>query len=150
MNQAASYRIVTLMDRDEIAVLGASLRQIDGGILSQTKEGITKIWFQGGEPYFDVVVELRDGKIDWFQFTLRGKSISWTPKFSSLQTGITNELQTNDLTFHPASKLIENNQQQDGAFIKLAHSILQTRAGEPLFDQMLALFDADTELNSNG
>lgn len=142
MNQAAGQRIITLMDQDNIAVLGASLRQIDPGILSPAKEGITKVWYQGGEPYFDVVVELRQGKIEWFQFTLRGKSISWKPEFSRLQTGRTNELQTDDMIFHPASKLIENNRQQDLAFIELARSILQTRAGEPLFDQILALFDA--------
>ncbi len=146
MNQAARYRIVTLMDRDEIAALGASLRQIDREILSQAKEGITKVWFQGGEPYFDVVLELREGKIEWFQFTLRGKSISWTPTFSCFQTGTTNELQTSDLTFHPASKLIENNQHQDEIFIELARSILQSRAGEPIFDHMLALFDTQDSL----
>lgn len=130
------------MDQDEIKRLGASLRQIDPGILSPAKEGITKVWYQGGEPYFDVVVELRHGKIEWFQFTLRGKSISWKPVFLGLQTGKTNELQTDDLTFHPASKLIEHNNQKDHKFIELAGAILQTRADEPIFKQILTLFDA--------
>lgn len=133
---------MTQMDQDEIKRLGASLRQIDPGILSPAKEGITKVWYQGGEPYFDVVVELRHGKIEWFQFTLRGKSISWKPGFSGLQTGKTNELQTDDLTFHPASKLIEHNNQEDHKFIEVAGAILQTRADEPIFHQILALFDA--------
>ena len=128
------------MDRDEIAVLGASLRQIDQRLLP-IKEGMTKVWYQGGESYFDVVLELREGKIEWFQFTLRGKSISWQPHFSSFQTGGTNELYKDDLSFHPGSKLIENNQYQDKAFIELARSILQTRAGETFFDKMLALFE---------
>ncbi|MEQ9234601.1 hypothetical protein [Coleofasciculus sp. E2-BRE-01] len=130
------------MDQDEIKRLGASLRQIDPGILSPAKEGITKVWYQGGEPYFDIVVELRHGKIEWFQFTLRGKSISWKPGFLGLQTGKTNELQTDDLTFHPASKLIEHNNQKDHKFIELAGAILQTRADEPIFNQILTLFDA--------
>ncbi|MEQ8541195.1 MAG: hypothetical protein RIB93_27530 [Coleofasciculus sp. D1-CHI-01] len=130
------------MDQDEIKRLGASLRQIDPGILSPAKEGITKVWYQGGEPYFDVVVELRHGKIEWFQFTLRGKSISWKPVFLGLQTGKTNELQTDDLTFHPASKLIEHNNQKDHKFIEVAGAILQTRADEPIFKQILTLFDA--------
>lgn len=133
---------MTQMDQDEIKRLGASLRQIDPGILSPAKEGITKVWYQGGEPYFDVVVELRHGKIEWFQFTLRGKSISWKPGFSGLQTGKTNELQTDDLTFHPASKLIEHNNQKDHKFIEVAGAILQARADEPIFHQILALFDA--------
>ncbi len=133
---------MTQMDQDEIKRLGASLRQIDPGILSPAKEGITKVWYQGGEPYFDVVVELRHGEIEWFQFTLRGKSISWRPRFSGLQTGKTNELDTNDLTFHPATKLVEQNNQQDYQFIELAHAILKTRANEPLFKQILTLFDS--------
>ncbi|HBB35272.1 MAG TPA: hypothetical protein DDZ80_24095 [Cyanobacteria bacterium UBA8803] len=128
------------MDLDEIARLGASLRQIDQRLLP-AKQGITKVWYQGGEPYFDVIVELRQGKIEWFQFTFRGKSISWQPNFSDLQTGQTNELHTDDLTFHPASKLIENNQQKDVEFIKLACAILQTHTGEPFFDQILLLFE---------
>lgn len=133
---------MTQMDQNEVKRLGASLRQIDPGILSPTKEGITKVWYQGGEPYFDVVVELCHGKIEWFQFTLRGKSISWKTGFSSLQTGRTNELQTDDLTFHPASKLIEQNNQKDHNFIEVARAILQTRTHEPLFKQILALFDS--------
>jgi hypothetical protein len=133
---------VTQMDQDEIKRLGASLRQIDPGILSPAKEGITKVWYQGGEPYFDVVVELRHGEIEWFQFTLRGKSLSWKPGFSGLQTGKTNELDTNDLTFHPATKLVEQNNKQDHKFIELAHAILKNRANESLFKQILTLFNS--------
>lgn len=135
---------MTQMDQDEIKRLGASLRQIDPGILSPAKEGITKVWYQGGEPYFDIVVELRHGEIEWFQFTLRSKSISWQPKYSGLQTGKTNELNDNDLTFHPASKLIEQNNQQDDEFIGVARAILQTRANEPLFRKILTLFDSNS------
>lgn len=130
------------MEQDEIAALGASLRQIDRRLMSPTQENdTTRIWYQGGEPYFDVFVELCQGKIEWFQLTLRGKSISWNSQSSSWQTGITNELRTDDITFYPASKLIENNSQPDWEFIELARSILQTRAGEEIFDKMLALFE---------
>jgi hypothetical protein len=143
MNQATDYRIVTLMAQDEIAALGASLRQIDQRLLTPTKEkDTTRVWYQGGEPYFDVFVELHQGKIQWFQFTLRGKSLSWNPRISGWQTGITNEFRTDDIVFYPASKLIEGDKQADPGFIALAHSILQTRAGEEIFDQMLALFEA--------
>ncbi len=142
MNQATDYRIVTLMAQDEIAALGASLRQIDQRLLTPTKDkDTTRVWYQGGEPYFDVFVELHQGKIQWFQFTLRGKSLSWNPRISGWQTGITNELRTDDIVFYSASKLIEGDKQADSGFIALAYSILQTRAGEEIFDQMLALFD---------
>jgi hypothetical protein len=143
INQAAGYRIVTLMDKEQIAALGVSLRQIDQKLLTPAKEeGTTRVWYQGGEPYFDVFVELRQGKIEWFQFTLRGKSISWNPKHSGWQSGTTNELRADDITFYPASKVIESDKQLDWEFIKLIRSILETRAGEDIFDQMLALFDA--------
>ncbi len=142
MNQAARQRIVTLMEQDEIAALGASLRQIDQKLMTPAKEnGSIRIWYQGGEPYFDVFVELCQGKIEWFQFTLRGQSISWNLQTSSWQSGITNELRTDDITFYPASKLIESDSQTDSTFRELARSILQTRAGEDLFDKMLALFN---------
>ncbi|HEY9706580.1 MAG TPA: hypothetical protein V6D48_00075, partial [Oculatellaceae cyanobacterium] len=63
MNQASGQKIVTLMDQYEIATLGASLRQIDQRLLTPAKEeGATRVWYQGGEPYFDVFVELRQGK----------------------------------------------------------------------------------------
>jgi len=130
------------MDRDEIAALGASLRYIDQKLLSPAKaEGRTRVWYQGGEPYFDMFVELRQGKIEWFQFTLRGKSLSWIPRTSGWQTGITNEMRTDDLTFYSASKLIESDKQADTQFMELVRSILQTRAGEEIFDQLLTLFD---------
>lgn len=128
------------MDKDEIAALGASLRQIDQKLLNPAREeGTTRVWYQGGEPYFDVFVELRQGKIEWFQFTLRGRSISWNSKRSGWQSGTTNELRADDMTFYPASKLIESNNQPDWEFIELVRAILQTRTGEEIFDQMLRL-----------
>ena len=143
MNQVAGHKIVTLMDQDEMAALGASLRQIDQKLLTPAQEeGTTRIWYQGGEPYFDLFVERREGEIKWFQLTLRGRSISWNRQVSGWQTGITNELQADDITFYPASKLIESDRQPDSAFIELTHAILRTRAGEEIFDQILALFDA--------
>jgi hypothetical protein len=141
MNQASGHKIVKPMDQDEITGLGASLRQIDQRLLTPAKEeGTTRIWYQGGEPYFDVFVELRQGKIQWCQLTLRGKSLSWNPKISGWQTGTTNEMRTDDVVFYPASKLIESDKQPNWEFVELAHAILQTRSGEEIFDQILALF----------
>jgi hypothetical protein len=146
MNQAAGHEMITLMDQDEITALGASLRPIDERLLTPAQEGGTRrVWYQGGEPYFDVFVELRQGKIEWFQFTLRGKSLSWRPRASGWQTGRTNEMRTDDLTFYPASKLIESDQQPDAELIELARSILQTRAGDEFFDQVLTLFESPEE-----
>ena len=143
MNQASGQKIVTLMDQNQIATLGASLRQIDQRLLTPAKEeGTTRVWYQGGEPYFDVFVELRKGKIEWFQFTWRGKSLSWNREIAGWQTGMTNEMRSDDIVFYPASKLIESDQQPNWQFIELARAVLQTRAGDEIFDKMLALFDS--------
>lgn len=141
-NQGFGQKSITRMDQHEITALGASLRQIDRKLLSPTNAaGATRIWYQGGEPYFDVFVELRNGKIEWFQFTLRGKSLSWNAALGGWQTGRTNEFRTDDVTFYPASKLIESDYQPDLMLINLAYSILKTRAGEDDFERMLALFE---------
>lgn len=126
------------MDQDEITALGASLRRIDQNILTPRR-----VWYQGGEPYFDLFVELRDEEIEWFQFTLRGKSLSWNK--SGWQTGITNEGSVNDITFYSASKLIKSDSQPDCTFIELVHSVLKSRADEHIIDKVLALFDQELE-----
>jgi hypothetical protein len=130
------------IDKDEILALGTSLRLIDQKLLNATKEeGTRRVWYQGGEPYFDVFVELRGEDIEWFQLTLRGRSISWNRQKSGWQTGITNEMRIDDVTFYPASKLIQTDDRTDSSFLQLAQAILQTRAGEDIFDKMLALFE---------
>lgn len=145
-NQQTGQKALRLMNNDEIMALGASLRLINQRLLSQdtSERDTTRVWYQGGEPYFDLFVELCQDNIQWFQFTWRGHSISWNTKSSCWYTGKTNELRTDDSTFYPSSKLIEGDKQPDLAFIELAHAILQTRAGEEIFDKILALLDTRT------
>lgn len=130
------------MDKDEIAILGNSLRQIDQRLTSAKRDGTQRIWFQGGEPYFDMFIELRERSIEWFQFTLRGQSLSWHQQKPGWQTGKTNEMRVDDVNFYPASKLIQPDNTPDSAFIELVHSILKTRGGEDIFDQILVLFES--------
>ncbi|MBH8573472.1 hypothetical protein I8752_10680 [Nostocaceae cyanobacterium CENA369] len=131
-----------ILNEDEIASLGASLRAIEQKSLKQSqKAGKTRIWFQGEEPFFDVFFELNNNEIFWFQFTLRGKSISWDKRKPELQTGTTNEFCINDVSFYAASKTIENDRQQDWEFIYLVKSILRTRSEEPIFAKALTLFN---------
>lgn len=129
------------MNKDEIIALGASLQRIDQKLLKPKKQGyILRIWYQGGEPYFDMFLDLLDNDIVWFQFTLRGQCLSWNQKQSCLQTGSTNELVVDDITYYSASKVIKNDSTPDIDFIKLAQAILKTRAGDAMFDKALALF----------
>lgn len=144
------------MEQAEIEQLGVSLRRIDRKLISHPAEGERiRVWYQGGEPYFDLFVELREQQIEWFQLTLRGRSLSWQQQRdgsadlavrdgetgqSLWQTGVTNELQANDLHFYAASKTIQSDRQVNQTFLELAHAILKTRAGETLFDCILTLF----------
>lgn len=142
INFAAMRKMDMGMDRDEIAGLGASLRRINQKLLTSAKgDGVKRVWYQGGEPYFDLFIDLREDDIEWFQLTLRGKSLSWNQ--AGWQTGITNEGIVNDITFYPASKLIKTDNRPDFAFIELAYSILQTRAGDAIVDKILGLFKAE-------
>lgn len=131
------------MEQAEITALGQSLRQIDQTLLNREGgSGVERIWYQGGEPYFDLFVELSNGQIEWFQMTLRGRSLSWYRQGERWQTGTTNELRTDDVAFYPASKIIESDQRTDLPFFQLVEAILATRAGDPIFDRILSLFHA--------
>ena len=133
------------MDHNEIKALGSSLRPIDQRLLKSLKDtSLKRIWYQGKESYFDIFFELQDDKIVWFQFTLRGKTLSWESKNRRLQTGSTNELKPDVVTYYPASKLIQNDGKTDFDFIELVRAILQTRAGEDIFDQALGLMEEAT------
>jgi hypothetical protein len=131
-----------LLNRDEIGNLAASLRPIEQKMLKHThKQGVSRIWFQGEEPYFDMFFELKNDQIIWFQFTLRGKSLSWDSRTPIMQTGDTNELQIGDVSFYAASKTIEHDPEIDLKFVNLVKSILQARADETIFARALALFN---------
>lgn len=138
------------MNSPEIAELGASLRRIDRKPLAaDSQQERTRVWYQGGEPYFDLFVELQNEEVVWFQLTLRGRAISWSKdrngsplsQANCWQTGQTNDLQADDLMFYSASKLIEGDRHIDDAFLDLVYAILKTRTGENIFDQILALFE---------
>jgi hypothetical protein len=128
----------TAMDRTEIIALGASLRQIDQNLLKRCSN-IQRIWYQGEEAYFDVFFELQNSELVWFQFTLRGKALFWDKQHSIVQTGLTNEFGTDNISYYPGSKLIKTDRKPDLEFVKLVKEILQTKAREPFFDRVLAI-----------
>jgi len=136
----------TVMEQHEINQLGSSLRKIDQALIrSNEASGVTRLWYQGKEPYFDVFFDLQNHNLVWFQFTFRGKSVSWSQKAKNIQTGSTNEPQVNDTTYYSGSKLIQTNHTIDQNFVQLVRAILQTRAGEAVFDQAIALLDTQSQ-----
>lgn len=136
------YQENYILNREEIAELGASLRGIEQKILKKSQNpGTTRVWFQGEEPYFDVFFELNNDEILWFQLTLRGKAVYWDKAKSQLQTGTTNELRDDDVIFYAASKTIENDIENDWEFINLVKLMFQTRAEETIFAKALELLN---------
>lgn len=123
------------MNQDEIIALGNSLRRISQKLLRTNQDNhITRVWYQGGEPYFDVFFDLQDDRVIWFQFTLRGQSLTWHKSQSGLETGCTHEVNT-DATKYPASKLIETDNTTNCDFLKVATGIMKTRIDETPFEQ---------------
>lgn len=129
-----------MLNAAAIDELGTSLRRIDPRFMksSQRHPGATRIWFQGKEPYFDVVFETEADEIIWFQITLRGKSLSWSKDYPNhLQAGETNELDVPaEVNYYSASKTIEGTSDIDHDFLSLVISLLKTRPTDPLFTQM--------------
>lgn len=131
-----------VLSRNEIELLGASLHKIEQKLLKKAdQDGTQRIWYQGEEPYFDIFFELLDSEIVWFQFTLRAKSVSWDNKRREFQTGVTNELKVDDVSFYAATKTIEADEKTDRDFLELVKAILQTRSEEEIFKKALLLFD---------
>ena len=121
------------------AKLGGSLRRIDAGVLKGPVDGVERIWFQGGEPYFDVHVELDGaGEIVWIQLSIRGRSITWDAATPKLVTGHTNERAIEDVA-HPGSKMIRNDARADEELVRFAVAILSAREDEPLLGRCAAL-----------
>lgn len=123
------------MNQDEIIALGTSLRRISQKLLKTDPDShVTRIWYQGGEPYFDVFFDLQDNQVIWFQLTLRGQSLTWRKSQSGLETGCTHEINT-DATKYPASKLIETDKTTNCDFLQIATGIMKTRVDETPFEQ---------------
>ncbi|MEP0817100.1 MULTISPECIES: hypothetical protein [Trichocoleus] len=133
------------MENHEINQLGSSLRQIKQTSIRSGEAGVVRLWYQGGEPYFDIFFELQDDHLRWFQFTLRGKSLSWSQRAKNVQTGTTDEPRINDTTYYSGSKLIQTNHTVDQNFVQLVRAILQTRADEAVFQQAIALLDSQAQ-----
>lgn len=139
---------LTTITPTAIERLGQSLRQINPKLMKPgTQPNSKRCWFQGNEPYFDLVFERQGDRITWFQFTLRGQSLSWqrqTPEGDGyITTGQTNEMQVPpDLHYYAGSKTIRENSQIQQQVFTVVKGVLRSQPDQPLFRQMLTLLDA--------
>ncbi|MEM9164161.1 MAG: hypothetical protein AAGC54_13975 [Cyanobacteria bacterium P01_F01_bin.4] len=118
--------------------LASSLRKIDSRWMKASRQG-ERVWYQGGEPYFDMVFELADQTVCWFQMTLRGKAISWSP--AGIQTAETDELEISVVDHYATSKSLYDRAVIDHAFVRLVKDILRSRPDEALFKTMHAILE---------
>ncbi len=126
------------MKRAELEALGQSLRRINPQLLRKDSSNTTRIWYQGGEPYFDLFVDLWGEEITWFQVTLRGHYLCWRCQGAGWQTGRTNEFQMENPAGYPASKLVDLDEQLDQEFVQWVQMLLATRTDDPLLNRLAA------------
>jgi hypothetical protein len=127
-----------MFDFSEAQTLGDSLRQVK----QHLKPG--RVWYYGQETYFDLLFDLEEQSINWFQLTLRGRSLTWSRRGNTIHTGYTNELELTPALEYPASKIIQEQQHADPDFIEFVKRILSTRPNETLFCQMLSILNEAT------
>ena len=100
-----------------------------------------RIWFQGGEPYFDIIIEKDGDAITWFQITLRGRVLSWHQ--NQVQTGETDEMDSPPLlAYYSASKTIRDGATIDWSLVEALQAIVAVRDDAPLLHQLSELLQA--------
>jgi hypothetical protein len=128
---------------EDIQSLGKSLRKIDPSwTQNKLEEGLTRIWYQGQEFYFDLMFEIQGEAISWFQFTLRGRVLSWKASSNRVETGETEETDSPAVvSYYPASKGIRNESRVDTSLVNLAKAILRSRPDDPLLTRMAEVLE---------
>ena len=128
---------------EDIQALGQSLRKIDPTWTQHNAQaGVERVWYQGREFYFDLMFEIKAEAITWFQFTLRGRVLSWKASSNRIETGETEETDTPAVvSYYAASKGIRSGARVDTALLALAKNILRSRPDDGLLAQMASVLD---------
>ena len=118
----------------ELEALGNSLRLINTDLMKIAEAGpdTQRLWYQGKESYFDIMVELQAQVITWLQVTLRGKVLSCKPP-TTLWTGETEELDVPpQVAYYAASKTIRDGATVNWEFVQDMATMLSHRSDEPI------------------
>lgn len=98
---------MTPLEDREIKRLAQSLRRIRQPTRPNSPTGTTKIWYQGGEPYFDLTVEVQeDGAIATLLLTLKGYFLAWNQKSCKFSTGCTSQPEIPGVSYYAASTVM--------------------------------------------
>lgn len=139
------------IDDSELPTLGASLRQINADWMkpAETDADQKRLWYQGQESYFDILIELRSPDITWFQVTLRGKVLSWKSP-NSLQTGETDELDVPpEVAYYAASKTIRDGFAINWEFVQQIQTLLAHKTDDPILAKVSGLLKGRLESRSD-
>ncbi len=138
------------LDEATIQTLGKSLSCINPELMKGDATGVSeRLWYQGNEPYFDIIVERSQEEITWFQITLRGRVLSWRSGQDYLQTGETDELDVSaEAANYAASKTIRDGSETNWPLVKTVQAIVATRPEDPLLHQLDRLIQAQIPAGS--
>ncbi len=138
---------MTPLEDYEIKRLAQSLRRIRQPTRPNAPTGTTKVWYQGGEPYFDLTVEVQeDGAIATLLLTLKGYFLSWNHKSRKFSTGCTSQLEIPGVSYHPASTIMNQFNRTDSTVLdQLQALLLAIPPSDPTIQQMQQLvIESDT------
>ncbi len=129
------------LDTTTTTTLGASLSRINQGFMKEgSEQGSERLWYQGNEPYFDIIVERQGEKITWFQATLRGRVVSWSHGQDFLYTGETDELDAEpEGMSYAASKGIQSSDKINWPLVQTIYDIVASRPDDPHLHQLSSL-----------
>ncbi|MEO1172410.1 MAG: hypothetical protein AAFX94_10205, partial [Myxococcota bacterium] len=118
---------------DEVAELAYSLRLVHPRFVRRRPAGWRRYWYRGQESYFDVFIDVDEedrDQVRWFQFSYRGRFVTWDGSKDAVSTGLTNEFSAEQMAFS-SSKLLTLHSEGDGGFIGLVLDVLQHRLDSP-------------------
>ncbi|MEM6731248.1 MAG: hypothetical protein AAF658_06810 [Myxococcota bacterium] len=113
---------------DPTAELAYSLTLVNPKFVKRRPAGWRRFWYRGEEQYFDVFIDVDPesmSEVRWFQFTFRGRVVTWDAEKNVVTTGVTNEM-AGDQGFSSA-KLLARHAQTDGGLVGLVLDVLQHR-----------------------
>jgi hypothetical protein len=139
------------LDDATIKALGQSLNRINPELMKGGGGNAQdRLWYQGSEPYFDIIVE-RDGEtVTWFQITLRGRVVSWRSGQEYLQTGETDELDAPvEAANYAASKTIRDGSEVNWPLVQTVQGIVAMRPEDPVLQQIHQLIQTQLPAESS-
>ncbi|MEL6548465.1 MAG: hypothetical protein AAFQ82_27825, partial [Myxococcota bacterium] len=118
---------------DPLAELAYSLRMVHPRMVKKRPSGWKRFWYRGPEPYFDVFIDVdeeQNHEVQWFQFTYRGRYLTWDGKSDAVSTGITNEFSAEQMAYS-SSKLLAHDAQTDSGLVGMVLDVLRFRTDSP-------------------